>query len=193
MDSKNSIERLKKHIIERIQKALKEISNKEQDEIYAYSLLVFDEEDDPRFPSVILGYNTETHFKDQVKVALDEQEARWNFAFWIQNQLLELGTNSDKEGSPLIQEWIRSQDLYYSEEEEKADFETCMQKGDEITFQLIELLVEVVSSLHETQIVNVPVIIHEIEYYDEIAKQNLRANGIDKGQGFAEWVLGMFK
>ncbi|MBX2875217.1 MAG: hypothetical protein KTR30_24075 [Saprospiraceae bacterium] len=33
-----------------------------------------------------------------------------------------------------------------------------------------------------------PVIIHELEYYDEVVQQNVQANGVERGKEFVNWM-----
>lgn len=87
--------------------------------VYAVSFLIYDEEDDPRRPTLTIGYNTE----DRVRQALavqpgsdllpagrpsDEGEARWNYAFWLQNELAVIGHSTrDPAGARLCEAWPR--------------------------------------------------------------------------------------
>ncbi|MFC8225161.1 hypothetical protein [Streptomyces sp. NPDC057287] len=38
-----------------------------------------------------IGYNTETQARRSIQDASDQAEARWNYAFWIQNELTVVG------------------------------------------------------------------------------------------------------
>jgi len=49
-----------------------------KDGIYAISLFVYDNCDNPCEPTVTLGYNTEENFRQQIAWASDEIEAKWN-------------------------------------------------------------------------------------------------------------------
>ena len=62
---------------EKIQRSIEQrISEWQEEDIYAISLYVFDEEDDPCRPVAILGYNTERQVQKSIPEASDEQEAR---------------------------------------------------------------------------------------------------------------------
>lgn len=50
-------------------------------DIYAVSLFVYDENDNPSRPTVTLGYNTEQYLQDSIEDAENEREARWNYAY----------------------------------------------------------------------------------------------------------------
>src|SRR4051812_36222919 len=77
-------------------------------DVYVVSLLVYDEEDDPRLPTATVGFNTEAQVAKTTGDASGGDEARWNFAFWLQNELAVLAdTERDPEGAALREEWIR--------------------------------------------------------------------------------------
>lgn len=152
---------------DKIQQAIEQkISEWQEEDIYAISLYVFDEEDDPCRPVAVLGYNTERQVQRSVPEASDEQEARWNYAFWIQNEELCWGQGNTAED---IKEWITKQDL--------------LDREDEITEKFVELLVAIVQDIHVSGLLRdkfgkeLPILIHELEYYEKIARQNIEANG----------------
>lgn len=120
------------------------ISSWEEEDIYAISL--YYEESDENF-SVTLGYNTLSNYEDNIINASGELEAKWNYAFWLQNE--ELVFNFKK--SLTLDKFINN-------------------------------LVSVVKKLHESKILiekfgkKIPIIIHKLEYYDEIVDINIKAN-----------------
>ena len=83
--------KLADYIYDAARDALDGIPTEERPDLYVVSLLVYDEEDDPRRPTVTVGYNTESDVvraSDSAEAfSTDEPEARWNYAFWRQNQL----------------------------------------------------------------------------------------------------------
>src|SRR5215212_10275795 len=91
-------------------------------DVYVVSLYVDDEEEDPRRPTVEVGFNTEERVANSTDASgLDE--ARWNFAFWLQNDLGVLaGEADDREGAALRDRWVWDAGLWYSDEQEDADF-----------------------------------------------------------------------
>lgn len=96
-----------------------------------------------------LGYNTEEAASDDYA----DDESRWNYAFWLQNEKeLFVGEN----------------DVYV------RNIESC---GS------LAVLANAVKQLHKSGIITelfgheLPVIIHELEYYPEIAEYNIKANG----------------
>ena len=154
------------------------ISEWQEDDIYAASLYVFDEEDDPCRPVVVLGYNTERQVQRSAPEASDELEARWNYAFWLQNEEMCLGLG-DTAGD--VREWITEQDLWDSE--------------DEIAEKFVELLVAIVQDIHASGLLKdkfgreIPILIHELEYYEKIAQQNIEANGEALDRDFVSFCM----
>ena len=70
---------------------------------------------------------------------------------------------------------------------------TPVEYEPEITEAFVEMLVDIVRELHESGFIQetfkreIPVLIHELEYYYEIAEQNIRANGIELVDDFARF------
>jgi hypothetical protein len=66
--------------------------------------------------------------------------------------------------------------------------------ADAITSGFVELCVQLAQQLHRSGEVerlfgrSIPVIVHELEYYDDIAEQNLRANPPGLAEGLVEWI-----
>jgi hypothetical protein len=172
-------------------------------DVYVVSLYA-DREVDPRSLIVHVGFNTEARVAETTPapgqgpgwpVASDPGEARWNFAFWLQNELGVLGDPSkDPEGAAHAERWLRDLELWYSDEEEEADFEAAMKKAEPIDAKFADLLVEITRQLHDDGTIvrifgrRIPVLIHELEYYDAIAEQNRRANPNGEADEFARWI-----
>jgi hypothetical protein len=63
--------------------------------------------------------------------------------------------------------------------------------------EFVAMLERVVRDLHADGVIErtfgrrVPVLIHELEYYDEIAEQNQRANPDGLADAFAAWIAAM--
>ena len=55
------------------------------------------------------------------------------------------------------------------------------------------MLIEIVQEIHADRILSrkygkeLPILIHELEYYDEIVQQNIQANGTELVKKFVEW------
>lgn len=168
-------------------------------DIYAISLYVYDYRDNPCEPTVTLGYNTESQVKKETPNAYDEEEARWNYAFWLQNDFFCFGLG-DTAGA--VRNWIAENNFPFYEENDPiwlddSDpilYDELIEKTEKITQAFVALLVGIVREIHEEKILTakfgreLPIIIHELEYYDEIAKQNIEANGETLVKEFTEFI-----
>jgi hypothetical protein len=132
--------------------------------------------------------------------ATDADEARWSYTFWLGNDLGVLAdTERDPAGAWLREEWIRELGLWYTDEEEDADFDAAMERGQQITPPFVELVVVLTQQLHAEGAIArifgrpIPVLIHQTEYDDEIAQQNLRANPAGLADDFARWIDRMYR
>ncbi len=174
-------------------------------DIYALSFHVFDFDDDPRFPMLQFGFNTETQClssspidgrKPGWPVASDPAEARWNFAFWLQNELAFVG-EPETQGGELFEQYLRSKSLWYTDEDDEADFDRCSELADAITPQFVAMLVHIAQRLHANGVIadlfgrTIPIIVHELEYYEQIAVQTMAANPPGAAQEFVDWVRGL--
>jgi hypothetical protein len=181
------MEALQDHARRFIERALSAVSQEEAADVYVVSLFVYDEEDDPYRPTATVGFNTESEVAASAGSASDEAEARWNFAFWLQNDLgIMCDPRTDPDGAALRDQWVRSSGLTADDEQVTSD----------VTRQFVAMLERVVYSLHDDGVVErvfgrpIPVLIHELEYYEDIAMQNQRANPNGLADAFAEWVGG---
>ena len=68
-------------------KSFNSIDEKIINEIYAFSFWVYDDEDDLRCPVLAIGYNTNSNLQKEIDSASSKEEAKWNFAFWLQNEI----------------------------------------------------------------------------------------------------------
>lgn len=167
------------------QRLMEQIKNKitawDKSDIYVVSLFVYDRDDNPCEPVAVLGYNTMEHLQEEIANADGEQEAKWNYAFWLQNEELTFG---EGETQTDVKQWIEASGYTYFTYEEMFEAEEEPEESlyEGITEAWIQVLVEVVRELHESGFIReqfgreIPVLIHELEYYDEIALQNIQAN-----------------
>ena len=134
----------------RVMEAMKDILVKWDNipgDVYALSVYFEDNKADGS-SSFSLGYNTE-----EAASGYDTDEARWNYAYWLQNE-------KELFGEPNYV-YVRN-------------IESC---GS------LALLSNAVKLLHKSGKITdkfgheLPVIIHELEYYPEIAEYNIKANG----------------
>ena len=158
-----------------IKEAFLRMDGEERQDVYALSFWFYNEDDDARYPKVNVSFNTTTHFKEQVGYASSEAEAKWNYAYWLQDELLEIGGSEDE----LLRNWFVSSPYYFSDEEEAEAvnddllFEQLLVKSQDLEILFIEGIKELVISLHNDGIIKasfgrkLPVIVHELEYYDK--------------------------
>jgi len=175
--------------------ALHALSSDEKAGVYALSFYISDDDEDPRHPTLMVGFNTEPQWKASVAEASSADEARWNFAFWLQNCIASFGER-ESESAASVAQWIASQGLAYSDADEAANYDRCMDLGGRIVTQFAELSCAVARRLHDTSVVesvfgrSIPILVHELEYYDEIAEQTASANPPGVAAAFVAWVHG---
>lgn len=173
------------------------INTWEREDIYAISFYVYDLEDNPCKPAITLGFNTEEEVSNMLKYA-DEQEVRWNYAYWIQN--MESTYGWDDTSYNHIKEWVIENNFLYKEN--YNPFDTSMELIIElrkITEAFVQILIDVVNEIHSSGLIttnlksDIPIIIHELEYYDKIAKQNIEANGLDLVKDFVNYINSLYQ
>lgn len=153
-------------------------------EIYAFSFWFYNVDDDPRYPTISVGYNIEKQYKNRIEEASSEEEAKWNYAYWMQNEIAEIGGEEDDKLYQLLQE----EGLYYSDEkldeaeENDALWEQLLAKDAKIQTLFIDMVIEIIQRLHKEGLVaakagkQVPILLHELEYYDLPISWTERAN-----------------
>lgn len=181
------------HLREALLTALSRIDADQLADLYAVSLWLQFPGDDPRKATLTIGFNTERQVA--ASAASSAAEARWNFAFWLQNSLgVVFDERSDAVGATLIEQWARARGYWYTDEDEAHHFDASMAQVEPLTADFVALVAQVVRSLHDQgDIVRVlgrpvPVLIHELEYFDEVALQNEAANPTALVAPFAAWV-----
>jgi hypothetical protein len=178
---------LEEHIYERVNDALETIPRDEREDIYVVSLFVYDEDDDPRKPTITVGFNTEA----DVAVGADDdhEEARWNYAFWRQGELDVLFSEDDQTGRSVRDDAIEASGYTFPGEDDLAREVT--------TPWFVATTVFAVRRLHDAGDIErifgrtLPVLVHELEYYDAIAMQNLAANPPGVADEFVRWCRGL--
>jgi len=176
--------------------AISAIPAAEAPDVYALSFFIDNEDDDPRRPVLTVGYNTDTQVGRTLHNASDPAEARWNYAFWLQNELTVVGDgNSDPAGAAARDEWIRGLGLWYEEPVDAADWVSSVGAlAAEIEGRFNQACCQLVRSLHATGFIErhlgrpVPVLIHELEYYEGIARRTENANPTGLADDFIAWV-----
>ncbi len=164
-------------------------------EIYAFSFWFYNVDDDPRYPTISVGYNIEKQYKNRSEEASSEQEAKWNYAYWMQNEIAEIGGEEDED----LHQLLMDTDLYYSDEEadraeeedEDSLWELLLEKDAKIQTLFTDMVIELIKRLHKEGLVAakagkpIPILLHELEYYDLPISWTERANPTEL---IAEWV-----
>ncbi|WCL51051.1 hypothetical protein [Leptospira sp. GIMC2001] len=171
------------------------IEEKDIKDIYALSFYINDEDDDPRFPNLILGFNTIKNMKIEIKNASSKSEAKWNYAYWLQNELAAICSEDDIKGRNLWINLLKIKRLHVSNYEIEVDYSEIIEnKLDLIKKHFVNLAIECSKRIHEEGIIrnkfnsDIPIIVHELEYYDEIADQTKLANPPKIADEFVKYV-----
>ena len=183
--------KMKVHIMSEIKKS---ITSWDKSDIYAISLFVYDEGDNPCHPAFTLGYNTNQQYELEIGNASSEKEARWNYAFWLQNTEMHFGIG---ESQKYVKEWLADNKFPYISSKDMFSKNANIGDGglEKITESFVNVLVEIVKELHDSGFVvkefgkSIPILIHELEYYDRIAQQNLKANPAESVDEFVKFCF----
>lgn len=206
---------LRHYMYEQAEVALNSIPTEERSDVYVVSFFVYDEEDDSRRPTLTIGTNTESqaacvqgpdfHFPGDPRPsrAADPEEARWNYAFWLQNRYAVIGGSSaDPGGAGLVEAWVRATGRWAELPDPMASddvWSAYIRTVEGITEDFVGLAVELAQRLHADRVVEtvfgrpVPVVVHELEYYDTIASQTAQANPPGLADEFVSWVMAMYE
>jgi hypothetical protein len=199
------------HLRQAATEAVTSIPASKAHDAYVVSFLVYDEEDDPRRPTLTIGYDTQTRVQQVLAArpgsalllgggAVDPAEARWNYAFWLQDELAVIGDSiRDPVGAQLRDQWIKDSGLWYEEPEaapvDAPDaWDAVEPMADQITQRFVQACVQLANQLHADGLIgkvfgrSVPVLVHEVEYYDAIADQAEAANPPGVAADFVAWV-----
>lgn len=137
---------------EQMEKIISDLNDIPED-VYVLSLYIETNEGEGS-AELYLGYNTEENCRSSIDgFDFDDDEARWNYACWLQND----------------------QPLFGEDNRVFIRYAGC---GGEF-----RLAASAVKLLHKSGVIarifgkELPVIIHELEYYPEIAEHNITANG----------------
>lgn len=172
------------HSYDKLTKAIHAIPEELAKDIYALSFFYYAEEDDPRFPSIEVSYNTTEQYKKETANASDETEAQWNYAFWLQEAIEKIGGAADE----LLRKWFKETPYYYSEAENEAAeeddelFDKLLEQGGNFETEFTEGIISLTRKLFKENVTekkfgkDIPIIIHELEYYDQPIAWTQKAN-----------------
>jgi hypothetical protein len=173
------------YVYNRAQRALDEIPPGERNDIYVVSFFIADEEGDPSRPTLTIGFNTESDVAAAADET-DEMEARWNYAFYRQNELVALfGEDDDPRGAVVRREAIDEAGYSFPGDDATTREVT--------TLWFVSNIVFAARRLHDSGEISrifgesIPVLVHELEYHDTIAMQNMAANPPGVADDFIRW------
>ncbi|MFD0681406.1 MULTISPECIES: hypothetical protein [unclassified Paenibacillus] len=170
------------------------------EEIYVLSFYIDFENDDYRKPRLIFGYNTTSNHHNNISMASSELEARWNYAFWLQNEEIVIGNISLKdtrEEEVMRENWVLESLWYYTDKEAEENFDRILELGEKIKDDFYKIIKNVVRRLHANGVIvsqfnkEIPLIIHELEYYSLIADINKEINPNESINDFCNWIESM--
>ncbi|TXK68225.1 hypothetical protein [Paenibacillus sp. N3.4] len=94
--------------------------------------------------------------------------------------------------------WVLESPWYYTDKEEEGNFERILELGQKIKDDLYKIVKNVVRRLHANSVIlnkfnkEIPLIIHELEYYDLIAEINKEINPKESIKEFCDWIDSMY-
>jgi hypothetical protein len=177
-------------------------------QIYALSFFIYDDEDGILLPTVTLGYNTEAQYKLSIPQASDDAEARWNYAFWLQNELAVVGRIDDKTSEDLRLNWMATLGVGMSIAEldhfiNEADHGSKKAQKlfdklyENVQTEFMTMCIRISQRLHKEGYIKkvfgreLPILLHDYEYYDETIEQTAAANPPGLADEFCEWIESM--
>ncbi|GAA0926312.1 hypothetical protein GCM10009554_06470 [Kribbella koreensis] len=178
-------------------RAAEAIAGFAEPDIYAISLWCSYDEDDTRRPTLVVDYNTETQVEQVLSTdedAPEPDEARWNYAYWLQSMPVEIGGLSDPTGLRLGQEWIKAGGLWYSDEQEESDFEATLELGSAIARRFEASCLQAGQRLHQEGVLEkafgrpIPVLVHELEYQPHHADWAIAGNPPELVTEYVAWI-----
>ena len=177
----------------------------EAGDAYAVGLHIDFQDDDVRRPVVTAGFNSQAGIDAALgrwpglirrrRMPADEDEARWDFAFWSHNDLARFGDpDEDPGGAAALERWIRLSGWWYTDEEEQdADLDRTLALGDEIQAGLDRVMTVVARELQRDTIPRafgrrLPVLLHGPVYDSTFATAAREANPPGTVDAFAAWA-----
>ena len=169
---------LENQLLSIVTEALRKLAVQARSSAYALSFFIDPEMQDG--PVLCISYNTEENFAE-MKTRTSYNEARWNFAFWLQEPSIQISSDSNKSYSECLANWIDQYrisfsgacDDLYSAESEGNDFDLFLEQKEKLKNDYFRLCSQVAAELHSGQSVErffgkkIPITIHDLEYSPE--------------------------
>ncbi|MFH8484816.1 hypothetical protein [Streptomyces longisporoflavus] len=142
------------HMEQAVSRALADFPKELTSEIYAVTFRLDSVDQDPRFPYLAIGYNTETEVARALAAAggAEPWEARWNYAYFPPSGLegvRVVGHDPERDpvGAELYRQEATGRGLWY-EDEDVADDGDEDERGEQLAEQFQELCVDLARRLH---------------------------------------------
>lgn len=152
-----------------------EIIKWNEPDIYAFSFYMDYDIDSLSDLRLYFGYNTESQVEKEKCKDFDDETIRWNYNFWLQNETFCFGEDGMSRG--LVKAWFKQQKI---REYESVEL-------------FVQQVIYTVREIHKSGIIKekfgmeLPIIIHTMNYHDNIAKINIKANGELLDKAFIEY------
>jgi hypothetical protein len=177
---------LKAYLYKRVKE---EMDQWNEEDIYAISFFVHSNEESTygKFNNVTdfsISYNTE----HDCEGGEDDAEERWNYAYWVQDEIPIIDTYEKNEGAEILFQWYKEEgieNIGYEEDDCYDDACNYIGKGPVGYYELLTVVSRVAKRLqNEKYIINkfgkpIPIIVHDLEYawYEIEATKNANPNG----------------
>ena len=173
--------------------AFRSISRDTASDVYAISFYVWAHEDDVRRACITVGFNTEENAANQRQSELEE--ARWNYAMWLQNSICEFPDHKGGNGKTW-QNLLNDLSINYTDQEADDAFDAGadLYKIDQVSKLMVDIAVELSKYCHSSGLIlsvfgkPIPIIVHELEYYATIAIVTKVANPPGLAEEFMTWM-----
>ena len=159
-----------RHMCQAAERVVEDIPATVRPEVYALSCEVWRVDQDPRWPHLVLGYNTESQVRRALRAgpARDPQEVRWHYADWILEGFPAVGHHpDDPTGSALYLAETRRRGLWY--EEGELSEEEALERNRALLDHFDQVWRRVVWHLHHSGVVTrvlgrpVPVVVFDMD------------------------------
>lgn len=201
----NEFDDLRDFMVERIGNWLEKMPEAIRTDVYAASLFI-----DEQGVEIIFSLNTNSRIKAAMAgqagmpvipalgltgLPSDEAEAKWNYAFWLQNPNVRFLSPEGSQDAELWEMVLKKNSLPASDEEYEELDEEDLDRVDQKRLELMaELAIAVSMKLHQDMILQktlkkvVPVLVHQLEYYDLTLKWTTAANPPGVAAEFNEYM-----
>lgn len=163
-------------------------------DVYVISFFKYTDLDDMRYPYVIVDYNTISNYQSQISCAFSAGEAKWNYEFWLQNDLFMIGGMDDSD----LRNLFEMEGLFYGDDNSSDnslldnDLDEY-EKGDKMEELFMDIVIDISRRLHDHGVIKekfgreIPILIHELEYYDLPMSWTRRGNPKELITEFEKW------